>query len=388
MLGGALMFGALRRIWQKPTWLDATGLGIGVVILANSRPAEGFLAAVPVAAVLLRWIFSTKPPVSQKLVIVGLPVCLVGFAGAVFMTCYNLATTQDPCTLPYQLHDRSYSASSLIIWKTPPEIPRYNHERMEKLFVGNGRSRQLALREPSAYISNLHRKFYLLSDFFPLGLGLGLLAIPWALRDSWLRFALVVLGLILLIHSQLATSWMFPHYLAPFAALFYAVNAQGLRRLFVWQRHNQLGKLLTRAILIALILKLGLTFLEWTKPTRIHQRQQVVDWLSPEGADKHLVIVSYPVNHSPHDEYVYNAADIDNASIVWARDMGPEKNERLMQYFSDRKVWRWVPSHDDTGCDESVPRQADVLPTTGLNITHLNAPRPDCKSHLLESQQP
>jgi hypothetical protein len=38
-------------------------------------------------------------------------------------------------------------------------------------------------------------------------------------------------------------------------------------------------------------------------------------------------------------DYVYNAADIDGAPIVWARDMGPEKNQELLNYYRGRKVW-------------------------------------------------
>ena len=36
---------------------------------------------------------------------------------------------------------------------------------------------------------------------------------------------------------------------------------------------------------------------------------------------------------------MYNAADIDGARVVWARDMGDWRNEELLQYFRDRHVW-------------------------------------------------
>jgi hypothetical protein len=53
---------------------------------------------------------------------------------------------------------------------------------------------------------------------------------------------------------------------------------------------------------------------------------------------QHLVIVHYGAAHSFAREWVYNAADIDAAKVVWARDMGAQ-NEELRRYFAGRKVW-------------------------------------------------
>ncbi len=54
---------------------------------------------------------------------------------------------------------------------------------------------------------------------------------------------------------------------------------------------------------------------------------------------KQLVIVRYEPTHDVNDEWVYNRADIDASSVVWARDMGEEDNQDLLAYFKDRKVW-------------------------------------------------
>jgi hypothetical protein len=43
------------------------------------------------------------------------------------------------------------------------------------------------------------------------------------------------------------------------------------------------------------------------------------------------------------DEWVYNAADIDAARVVWARDLGTTENEKLRRYYPDRTVWRLEP---------------------------------------------
>ena len=40
----------------------------------------------------------------------------------------------------------------------------------------------------------------------------------------------------------------------------------------------------------------------------------------------------------PDEEWVYNEADIDQARVVWARDMDAVKNRELLQYFANRRV--------------------------------------------------
>ena len=38
-----------------------------------------------------------------------------------------------------------------------------------------------------------------------------------------------------------------------------------------------------------------------------------------------------------------NAADIDGARVVWARDAGAAENEKLRQYYPGRRVWLLEP---------------------------------------------
>jgi hypothetical protein len=53
-----------------------------------------------------------------------------------------------------------------------------------------------------------------------------------------------------------------------------------------------------------------------------------------------LVIVRYGPKHDLSNEWVFNAADIDRAPVVWAHDMGPLENRELIEYYRRRRrIW-------------------------------------------------
>ncbi len=53
---------------------------------------------------------------------------------------------------------------------------------------------------------------------------------------------------------------------------------------------------------------------------------------------KLLVFVRYSARHIYQEEWVWNAADIDAARVVYARDLGPEENQKLIQYYPKRRL--------------------------------------------------
>jgi hypothetical protein len=65
-----------------------------------------------------------------------------------------------------------------------------------------------------------------------------------------------------------------------------------------------------------------------------------------EHPGRHLIIVRYSEEWRPTEEWVYNGADIDGAEVVWAHDLGPQENRRLIAYFHDREVWLFQPNID------------------------------------------
>jgi hypothetical protein len=75
--------------------------------------------------------------------------------------------------------------------------------------------------------------------------------------------------------------------------------------------------------------------------SRIHMEEAV-----REHPGRHLILVRYSGTLRPIEEWVYNGADIEGAPVVWAHDLGPSENRRLIQYFHDREVWLFQPTID------------------------------------------
>jgi len=364
-LAGALVFGGLRRIYRDGLMRDAIMLSIGMVLLANSRPMEGLLVSIPVGGMLVWWFLKSKQDhLSKRLMRVGVPLLLLGAVGLGTIGVYNKAVTGHFSQLPYQAHDETYSAFSMLIWKPQPEVPAYHVDRMEDYFT-QFRERQQNLRSMDHYVPDLMRRLGMLFTFYPLALGMVLFTLPKLCRDRWSLAAIVMTLGILIIHSQMITSWIFPHYLAPVAALFFAVSVAGLREVSFWRPEVGAGKGVVRFVFAFSALKLLFLFLMYHQLDFVSPRAVVQKKL--DDSSSHLVIVSYAPDYSIHNEWVYNRADIDRAPIVFARDLGEEKNQKLISYFGERQVWRWhLTTEDETNIE---PMDRSDFQTTGLTTS-------------------
>ena len=67
-----------------------------------------------------------------------------------------------------------------------------------------------------------------------------------------------------------------------------------------------------------------------------NQRADFVDQLK-ESPGQDLVVIRY--TDVPSHQWVYNGANIDDSEIVWGREISDDAREKLIEYFSDRKVW-------------------------------------------------
>ena len=135
-IGGALVLGALPRIKQSQRPLDAVIMGIGLAILANTRPYEGFVFSLPVAVILLVWLFRrSSPPLRITLPRVIAPLVLVLVFTAAGLGYYLWRVTGSPVRMPYQIERQTYGVAPYMLWQPVRPEPDYNNAVMRKMYV-------------------------------------------------------------------------------------------------------------------------------------------------------------------------------------------------------------------------------------------------------------
>jgi len=348
-LGGELIYGALPRIKKHQRVRDALIMGLGLGILANSRPYEGLIVSLPVAAAMMTWLLGKNRPAGVRFGRVVAPLVLLLATFAVATGYYYYRVTGSPFRMTYQVNRGTYATAPYFLWQTPPPEPVYRHEVMRDFYRW----------ELSKFVENrtldgfFRRSAEKLEDLWKFYLGpiltIPILALPWVVRDRRMRFpvfAALVFGLGLAVET-----WTMPHYFSPATCLLYLFLLQGIRRLRLWQRHKgRTGVQLTRVIPVLcvamIVVRIGAvlthTAIEPPWPRGNLDRVAILKEMNQRPGD-HLILVRYGPDHIVDHEYVYNPADIDSAKTVWAQDMGPERNKELLDYYKNRDVWLLQP---------------------------------------------
>ncbi len=345
-LGGALLLGALPRVKKYTRVRDAVVMAVGVSILANSRPYEGLLFSLPIAAAVTLWIFGKAHPsfsVSfRRFVLPAILILALTGAGTAY---YYWRVTGNPFRMTYQVNRDTYATAPYFLWQSPRPEPVYDHALMRDFYRWE-LARFEGYHTLGGAASRTWDKLVGVWKFYcgPL-LTIPLLAFPWILRDKKMRFPLFAGAFFAL--GLAVETWTMPHYVAPAAGLIYLLLVQCMRHLRLWRwRGRPVGVALVRAIptiaCAMVLLRVGAVVahaqIEPAWPRGNLDRLAITRQLEAIPG-RHLVIVSYGPHHDVDWEWVYNAADIDGARIVWARAMSPKEDQELLQYFHDRKVW-------------------------------------------------
>jgi hypothetical protein len=344
--GGALVLGALPRIQHGSRRRYAAILAIGLAVLANTRPYEGFLLSLGVAIALFRWMLGKKrPPSRASLTRVVLPLVLTIAPLAAWTGYYYYRVTASPFRMAYDVNRSTYAMGRYFIWQKPWARKTYRYARMQAKY-------ELELRQASEY-KTLNGFFHSIGDkiysfcqtYLVLPLPFFFIALPCAVRDRRLRVPWIVLSIF--VAGLVIEVWFLPHYFAPAAALLYLFLMQCARHLqrFEW-RGRIIGPALVRSIAavyvatVALRLTLAFTGIhaekEWQHGDMA--RASIVRQLDSMPG-KHVVFVSYAPDFDLDREWVFNGANIDSQKIVWARDMGPQENRELVNYYRGRDFW-------------------------------------------------
>ena len=114
-MGGALVFGALPRIFKCQRFTDVMWLGLGFAVLVNSRPLEGIFVAIPVGCLLLPWKIKWHRVRNinfiKKIVLPFVLIILMIVAGE---ASYNKAVTGKAFLPPYTLYLKTQMAIHFI----------------------------------------------------------------------------------------------------------------------------------------------------------------------------------------------------------------------------------------------------------------------------------
>jgi hypothetical protein len=272
----------------------------------------------------------------------------------------NRQVTGNWTTLPYALSQYEYGVpTGLTFQPNPvPHAPLTAQQqmdyRMQTSFRPAGGESLRTWLERLEYRVRFYR-FYFLPPLY-----LALVAFVPALRQY--RFAWVALTLALL---ALGTNF-FPafqlHYVAAATCLFVLVSVQGL----AWLAGIVFGGRPAGAEAARLIFLLCVAhFLFWyglhvfdtgaiAQSMMPYETWDNINHGNPErriAIDRQLatvpgdllVFVRYSPQHIFQEEWVWNAADIDAARVVWARDLGPEEDQKLIAAYPARTPLLFEP---------------------------------------------
>jgi hypothetical protein len=338
---GCLAFGALPRLRDgggRAGQAALLGLGIGISWLC--RPYETVFLVLSVVGFLLpRWRSVKKAAVWA--VVAALPALGLSLL-------QNKQVTGSWTTLPYQLSQYQYGVPTTFTFQALPTPHRALTREQQLDYEQQSQVHETAGNYWVRWASRL--RFYRFFFFAPL-----YLAIPFFfLRVREPRFAWVALTILLFSLGTNFYPYFYSHYIAALTCLFVLIAVTGLERLSRWNRlAAQILLLLSAAHFLfwygihasrdAAVDAAMSQFETWDAINHGDPRGRLAVGRQLDAAPgQQLVFVRYGAAHQ-FEEWVHNAADIDAARVVWARDLGAEENQKLLRYFPQRTAWLLEP---------------------------------------------
>jgi hypothetical protein len=340
-VAGCLVFGSLPRLRNGPRTRDAVLLGVGLGMHLLTRPYESIFLFLGVVLFFV--------PHPRKLARVAPDVILVLIPAVAIMLFQNKAVTGSWTTLPEMLSQYQYGVPAALTFESNP-VPHRPLTREQALDYKMQLSFHTGPETITSYLERLEYRVRYYRFFFLAPLYLALVVFLVTIREF--RFVWVVLTLLLF---SLGVNF-FPafqlHYIAAVTCLFVLVSVAGLERI-----GGAPARLIVFLCVAHFIFWYGLHVFddsEVSMAMRPYETWDAINHGNPERRiyvnrqlaaipGKLLVFVRYYPQHIFQDEWVYNAADIDAARVVWARDLGEAEDEKLRSYYPGRAVWLLEP---------------------------------------------
>jgi hypothetical protein len=354
--GGALVLGAYPRLLEKPRVWTSSLFGIGLAVIAYARPFEGLALVLPASAGIGLALIRRRMPVP-----VCIPAALIAAAAIAGLLAYSKAVTGDAFRTPYAVNQATYGWPMTMPWFRVPAI-EFRHEELRRYYdyekEVHDRNATLAgeVKHSTLKAQEIWR-FY----FGPaLSIPLVMLALVW--RSGRVRLPMIASGLTVL--AALVETGSSPHYAAAGTVCFLAVLMECFRH---WRPHRRQWIVAAPMILVTILgVRIGLqafglpftqavNYQSWCCVKPGNPNKARIRAMLERIGGKHLVLVKPKTDPANAFQWIYNDADIDASSVVWARDMGPEGNRDLLRYFRDRKVWLVDPNTEPAAIAAFAP---------------------------------
>jgi hypothetical protein len=328
---GCLVFGSLPRLREAPRLRYGVLLGLGFALQLLTRPFESIFLAAAVAVYLL-FAFRSKPMLAAA----GITLAAVGL-----MLAQNKAVTQSWTTMPYMLSRYQYGVPTTFTFQANP-VPHSDLTAEQALDY----KAQTAIHDSSqSYWQRLAYRFRYLRFFLLVPLYFVFIPSLKQWPSLWLAGTIALFAL-----GTNFYPYFYPQYIAALTCVFVLFAVQGLAKL-----PSQARTLVLLLCIAPFIFWYGLFAWGDTNllPITAFQSWHYINRGDPQGraaierqllsfSGEQLVFVRYSPLHR-FEEWIHNAADIDAAPIVWANDLGPVENQKLLDYYPRRNAWLLEP---------------------------------------------
>lgn len=335
-------------------WKNGVIAGIGLSMLANTRPFEGVLLAIMVFVALLTRSMLRERRASARF-IVGASLALLPVAA--WMGYYNYRATGNALQMPYALHARQYMFAPIFWWDGPQQPTR-----TENLYI-TAFHRETEFREYDAQrtfagftkLAVQRVGLILMEAMYPL---VGIVALTGGIvalrRSRTARLAVLIPIVFIALHLAM-TPWLRAHYLAPvvpFWVMFVACAIRASRRI-----HTSLVPAVSIALVIAsAIYSIRASIVETKAISAAPDYRRDALAAIEQTPGKHIVVVRHQPGARTETQWVHNPADMHNARVLFVHARDAATNSALVNHFADRSVWTASVSRDGVSIDLVAPR--------------------------------
>lgn len=340
----ALVAGALLRLRKGCSKRDAFILGIGIGGLALTRPAEGLIFTAASSCLALWWWRRLR---GHERMLRILRVALWSSApiatALLLIAIQNQMITGKVTTMAYQLHESQYGVAPLNIFQSP-RIPEMNEwlkdvpPPIHTYHYGWSLESYLKRNHFLGWCSAVAERLHVVTKLWGWAYCFITALVLISTRGRYWPVASTI-GIALLVGSFIP--WYFSHYFAPSLVWLVILTAIALRLTIKRYTSDRITMKLAVGCLILLQLigmasEIGAA--NRRPNTWADQRQSLLDQLRRSG-ERHLVLVRYHPKHNVHHEWVYNEADLENSTVLWAHSWRDDLDQRLLDHYRGRKVW-------------------------------------------------